>query len=88
MMLDKDYPYVELNSKAIHGVCTDGCLRCPICNKVFYIPYTRDWVYKTPNNYYRNRYLCSWSCLNKARQRVTPNRKYKPRYSYSSYDDY
>ena len=79
-MLDKDYPYVNLNSTQSHYVSEDGCIRCPVCGKVFYVAIPNSWAYKTMNKHWINRYMCSWSCLNKAKKSVETCRKYKPRY--------
>ena len=79
-MMECDYPTVELTSDKSQSTTDGGCTRCPICGKVFYLPDITQWAYKVTNNHYIPRYMCSWTCLNKAKEVLKPSRKYKERY--------
>ena len=88
-MREKDYPYTELDSDTAQYYNTgDRCFRCPICNKVFFVMNTDDYIYKIKNKYNRVRTLCSYNCTNKAKsilKDVKVDRRKKPIHYPESY---
>ena len=45
---------------------------CPVCGRAFIPPYVQLWVYV-----FKGRMICSWGCLQSARQQSDAARKYK-----------
>lgn len=66
-MLEKDYPQVELNeAKTQFYNPEDRCLKCPICNKVFFVRLIDNYIYKMNNIKGYRRVFCGWNCYRKA----------------------
>lgn len=85
-MLDKDYPYIELNAKKQQYInFTDRCTRCPICNKVFYIRKVDEWAYKAQNKRKSLRIFCSYNCKGKAMKEMFAEPKKDGRRLYLEY---
>lgn len=49
---------------------------CAVCGKMFLCDTDR-WAYKMKPSYKKNSYLCSWSCMQKARENGTEMKKTK-----------
>lgn len=47
-----------------------GVTRCPVCGKEFNITSLTKWGYQVHNRRGKRRLLCSWSCLNKAKEEL------------------
>lgn len=78
-MNDNDYPITELNSDTGQQFSDGRCTRCPICEKIFFVPTISTYAYKIKNINRVTRYVCSWKCLNKAKPLVQRKRIYKNR---------
>jgi F0F1-type ATP synthase gamma subunit len=75
-MREVDYPYNELNDNSIQYYNSeDRCYRCPVCGKVFYVMVADSYAYKFLNKFGKTRTLCSWKCLNKAKNTIKENFK-------------
>ena len=47
---------------------------CPICGKVFYNFVKYEWAYKEFDDNWDMRYMCSYSCMMKYREKILPIR--------------
>ena len=57
------------------GLKQEGHFKCPICEKVFYISSTKDWIYKVRACGNIFNYQCSYTCTEKAKK-ILDNKKY------------
>lgn len=72
-MLEKDYPYSKIDDNNLQYYDKlDRCCRCPICEKVFYVPVVRKWTYKLTNSHDKLRIMCGWTCYRKAESAIKP----------------
>lgn len=76
-MRDSEFPFIELISKEQQTFPSDGCTRCPICDKVFYVRLNTAWIYKLTNRYEKQRFMCGWNCFRKAEDLHKASMKYK-----------
>lgn len=67
----------KLVNNVVKQEWNDGITRCPICGKKFLISYKKNYAYKFRNINGSILYYCSYSCLNKGKEEVVNNRKYK-----------
>ena len=73
-MREADYPYVDLEGNETQYFDTDDrCFRCPLCNKVFIVQSSTDYIYKITNKQNKTRTFCSYTCTNKAKAQLKEN---------------
>lgn len=76
-MKDSEFPQVELISNETQTFPDQGCTRCPICGKVFYVRLNTTWTYKLINKHDKQRFMCGWNCFVKAEKLQATSKQQK-----------